>query len=140
MMDMVELKVSIRLKLSDFIDTDLEKDIMEMISKSHKDLPSDILVYFWYNDKEITNKNLENFILRWEDKLKFKTIIKKGSDLKFGAFVWWDIVSDKLSIVADSKTRYTYRYYSFDQILDGLKEFYKCAQFVLSEKPRSRPC
>jgi hypothetical protein len=129
-------KLSIRIKLSDFINTELENDIMNLIIKSHEDLLTNILVYFWYNDKEISNKKLEQFILRWEDKLEFKTIIKIGCDLNFNDFVWWDILSYEFPI--NNKTRHTYRYYSYVKILDGIKKFYECARFVLSEKPHSK--
>jgi len=129
-------KLSIRLKLSDFIGTDLENDIMNMIIKSHDELPTIILVYFWYNDKEVSNKKLEEFILRWENKLEFKTIIKVGNKLNFNDFVWWDILP--YDILINSKTRHTYRYYSVAKLLDGLKKFYDCAQFVLSEKPQPK--
>lgn len=129
-------KLNIRIKLSDFINTNFENDIMTMINKSQIELSNNILVYFWYEDGEISIKNLKDFLLKWEDKLKFKTIIKVGQKLNFNDFVWWDILPYKFII--NDRTRNTYRYCDISKIVDGLEEFYKCAQFVLSEKPQSK--
>ena len=71
--------INIRLKLSDFIDTDLEKTIMDRIKKIENDLHVKIIINFWIDD---SNVNIKSFYDRWKDSLSVKTVIKNGEDLK----------------------------------------------------------
>ena len=64
----------VRLKLSDFIDTEYEDGVMESISKVHSELQSLILLHLWYDEGD--NIKLKNFLMKWEDKLYFKIIVK----------------------------------------------------------------
>ena len=41
--------ITVRLKLSDFINTDYEESIMKMINKTHDDLSIVIFLHMWYN-------------------------------------------------------------------------------------------
>ena len=66
--------IKLRLKLSDFIDTDLEKMIMERIKAIENDLQIRIILYFWLGNENI---DLKSFYERWKDDLSIKTIIKK---------------------------------------------------------------
>ena len=72
--------MSVRMKLSDFIKTDEEDKIMEMINKTHKDLRAVIFLYLWYENDEIDPLDLKDFMVKWEDKLFFKTKIVQQSD------------------------------------------------------------
>ena len=65
--------IKLRLKLSDFIDTDLEKMIMERIKAIENDLQIRIILYFWLGDENI---DLKSFYERWKENLSIKTIIK----------------------------------------------------------------
>ena len=49
--------IKLRLKLSDFIDTDLEKIIMERIKAIENDLEIRIILYFWLGDENIDLKS-----------------------------------------------------------------------------------
>ena len=68
--------IKLRLKLSDFIDTDLESMIMERIKAIENDLNIKIILYFWIGDEDV---NLKEFYERWKDNLSIKTIIKNNS-------------------------------------------------------------
>ena len=70
--------------------------------------------------------------MRWEDKLKFKTIVKKGHTIKANEFIYFDILPSNLKNA--SYNRFTYRYNDKDKIVDGLEEFYKVTKFVVSDK------
>ena len=48
-------KISLRLKLSDFISTEMEESVMEKISKTHNDSRVAVLLYLWYDTDEIDN-------------------------------------------------------------------------------------
>ena len=80
--------ITVRLKLSDFINTDQEKSIMEMICKTHNDLRAVILLHMWYDNDDVSPSDLNKFLIRWEDQLFFKTKIKKGSELAIDEFIF----------------------------------------------------
>ena len=67
-------KCSLRLKLSDFINTDIENQIMEKINQIHDELNAAVLLYLWYEDGEVKSIDLKNFLVKWDDKLQFKTV------------------------------------------------------------------
>ena len=89
--------ITVRLKLSDFINTDQEKSIMEMICKTHNDLRAVILLHMWYDNDDVSPSDLNKFLIRWEDQLFFKT--SNSSDITKGINQLYDcvkfITSDK---------------------------------------------
>ena len=129
-------KVSLRLKLSDFINTDIEQEVIKKINNIHKELHTTILLYLWFEDGEINSKDLKEFLMKWEDTLSFKTVVKRGHDISFSEFIWFDIVP--VNIPTSSRNRFRYQYVSYNKILDGLQEFYNVAKFTISEKPTKR--
>ena len=125
-------KVSLRLKLSDFINTDIEEKVMNIVNHSHNELSIVVLLYLWFEEGEIVNKDLKKLIMKWEDKLSFKTVIKQGHEIKFNDFIWFDIVP--VSTPPILYKRFTYCYSDSNKILDGLKHFYEVTKFVTAEK------
>ena len=85
--------INIRLKLSDFIDTDLEKTIKDRIKKIENDLHVKIIIYFWIDD---SNVNIKSFYDRWKDSLSVKTVIKNGEDLKANEHIFFDIAPNNI--------------------------------------------
>ena len=65
-------KLSLRLKLTDFINTEIESEIMEKINNTHNKLRIAVMLHLWFDEGEINNKDLKEFLMRWEDKLSFK--------------------------------------------------------------------
>ena len=124
----------VRIKLSDFIDTEYEDDVMNSISKVHSDLQSLILLHLWY--KEGDDIKLKDFLMRWEDNLSFKTIVKQGSDIKANDFIWFDIIPSGLPYV--SRKRFQFTYLNNKQILQGLSDFHNVSKFTTSEKPMKK--
>ena len=129
-------KISLRLKLTDFINTDIEQTVMDMINEVHNKLNCAILLFLWFEENDLTGKDLKEFLMRWEDKLSFKTVIKQGHELKFNDFIWFDIVP--VSTPSISYKRFTYSYIDSNKILNGLKQFYDITKFTTSEKPIKR--
>ena len=82
-------KISLRLKLSDFINTDIEQEVMNKINEAHNELQIVVLLYLWFEEGEIVNKDLKAFLIKWEDKLSFKTVIKQGHEIKFSDFEYF---------------------------------------------------
>ncbi len=130
-------KVSLRLKLSDFINTDIEEKVMNIVNHAHTELSVTILLYLWFEEDEISNKDLKDFLMRWEDKLTFKTVVKQGHQLQLNDYIFFDIKPTNVSD-SDISKRFTYNYTDANKVLDGLKEFYKVTKFTTSEKPVKR--
>ena len=124
----------VRLKLSDFIDTEYEDGVMESISKVHSELQSLILLHLWYDEGD--NIKLKNFLMKWEDKLHFKTIVKEGTAISSDEFVFFDILPTKKK--QSEWSRFTYHYENKKNIVNGLKELYNCVKFITSDKPNKR--
>ena len=127
-------KVSLRLKLSDFINTDIEEKVMNIINHAHTELSVTVLLYLWFEEGEVTNKDLKEFLMRWEDKLTFKTVVKQGHKLRSNDYIFFDIKPTNVSDRGVFK-RFTYNYIDVNKILEGLKEFYKVTKFTTSDKP-----
>ena len=129
-------KLSLRLKLSDFINTELESKIMEKINNIHNELHIAVMLYLWFDEDEINNKDLKEFLMRWEDKLSFKTVVKQGSYIRPNDFIWFDIVPSETPHT--SNKRFEFTYITKEHILYGLEDFYNVAKFTTSEKPVKR--
>ena len=121
--------INIRLKLSDFIDTDLEKTIMDRIKKIENDLHVKIIIYFWIDD---SNVNIKSFYDRWKDSLSVKTVIKNGEDLKANEHIFFDIAPNNIKY--SSNVRIQAKYDIIEQIPAILLQFYDVAKFTTSDK------
>ena len=130
-------KISLRLKLSDFINTDMEENVMNRINQIHSELHIIVSLYLWFEEDEITSKDLKDFLMRWEDKLSFKTVVKQGHKLQVNDYIFFDIIPTNVSD-SDISKRFTYKYTDVNKILNGLKEFYNVTKFTTSEKPIKR--
>ena len=130
-------KVSLRLKLSDYINTDIEEKVMNIVNHAHTELNVTVLLYLWFEEGEVSNKDLKDFLMRWEDKLTFKTVVKQGHQLQLNDYIFFDIIPTNVPDSGISK-RFTYKYKDINMILDGLKEFYNVTKFTTSDKPMKR--
>ena len=126
-------KLSLRLKLTDFINTEIESKVMNKIDNIHNELHIAVLLNLWFDEDELDTGDLKNFLMRWEDKLSFKTIVKQGSDIKTNDFIWFDIIPSGLTYYSNKRFQFTYS--NTNSILNGLEEFYNVAKFTTSEKP-----
>ena len=129
-------KISLRLKLSDFMNADIEETVMNKINQIHSELHVTVLLYLWFEEDEITSKDLKDFLMRWEDKLTFKTVVKQGHLLQFNDYIFFDIIP--VGISDNVSKRFSYNYINTDKILDGLQEFYNVVKFTTSDKPAKR--
>ena len=130
-------KISLRLKLSDFINTDMEEAVMNKVNGIHSELSVTVLLYLWFEEDEIDSKDLKEFLMRWEDKLSFRTIIKQSHKLHIKDFIFFDIIPTHISDSKISK-RFSYSYINSDNILGGLQEFYNVTKFITSDKPSKK--
>ena len=129
-------KISLRVKLSDFINTDIEQEVMNKINDAHTEFRITLLLYLWFEEGELSNKDLKDFLMRWEDKLTFKTVVKQGHKLMINDYIFFDIIP--VGTPDNISKRFSYNYINTDKILDGLQEFYNVLKFTTSDKPTKR--
>ena len=126
---------NIRLKLSDFIETDLEDIIMSRIKSIEQKLSMKFVLYFWLD----TDINLKAFYDRWKDNLYIKTIIKNDNSLKANEFIFFDIAPSDINY--NSNVRFQTKYNYIEEIPMMLNQMYNVAKFTTRSqemKPQKR--
>lgn len=130
-----QLKISLRLNLSDFIGTSFESKVIDKITEIYNTLHHPFKLYLWYeNDEDISHEELKRFMIEYENKLQYKTTITVGIQKNPNEFVWFDIVGLK-DLLNNECQRFQYTYSNSENILLGLEEFKSCAEFCTSPKP-----
>jgi len=130
------VKIILRINLIDFLNKPYEEEVIEKLEKIYKD---SIKYYLslWYEKESVKPKDLKRFLVDYESRLHFKTTIKVGNELKVNDFVWFDIINRKYTHNSN-RIRFQYTYSSEEEVLNGLDEFHKCANFCTSDKPPKR--
>jgi len=124
-------KIKVRMKLSDFINTEHEEKIMNKYSEVNSNYHVASMLYLWFeNDDDITN--LKEFISRWEKKLSIQTKIKNGSSIGKNDWLFFDI---KPTSLKTSRARFSFSYSDPKQIFDGLCELDRILKFITEDKP-----
>ena len=126
------IKISLRLKIDDFIQEPLYSMVMDMLSESEPMIKVPINYVFYY--EKLKTNQLKKFIKDAEDKLKNTTFIKR-SDMTQYDHVWFDIRKKEYEL--QSFYAFEYDENNVDIIL-GISEFRKAAKFVTSEKPSKK--
>jgi len=124
-------KIKVRMKLSDFINTEHEDKIMNKYSEVNKNHHVASMLYLWFEESDNITK-LKDFISRWEKKLSIQTKIKSGSSIGNNDWLFFDI---KPSSLGTSRARFTFSYSDSNQIFDGLCELDKILKFIMDDKP-----
>ncbi len=126
------MKISLRMDLSSFIDTDYEKNIVDKLSEIH----GDGIKYYttlWYREGSIKSDAIQKFLVKYEKDLHIKTKIVVDNKLHVNDFVWFDIT--KLEDVNHKQQiRFQYIFNGKEQLFDGLNQFHETARFCLSDK------
>ena len=136
----------LRLKLSDFLGTDYETEVLDRLREiNNLDFMPPFEIYLWYdrdNDKVDLNR-LKDFIVDWESKGDFRSktfIIPEFFDRPVD-FIWYDIIPREVS---DNNfiqySRFQWRYSEPKTgILDGLDEYIKTFKFTIADRlPRKQ--
>ena len=126
------MKISLRMDLSSFIDTDYEKNIVDKLSEIH----GDGIKYYttlWYREGSIKSGLIQKFLVKYEKDLHIKTKIVVDNKFDVNDFVWFDIT--KLEDVNHKQQiRFQYIFNGKEQLFDGLNQFHQNARFCLSDK------
>ena len=130
------MKISLRMDLSSFIDTEYEKDIINKLDEIHKD---DIKYYttLWYRDGAVSPEDINKFLLKYEKKLHLKTKIVVDNKLKPNDFIWYDITK-RDDINHKQQIRFQHVFNNTKQLFEALNNFHSTAKFCLSDKPAKK--
>ena len=135
----VYFNMSLKLKLSEFIDERYQERIVMRVNEIYSSLHYPFKLKLWYDEGEIKPKELKGFIQKWESALHYKTTIKPTSKENVNDFTWFDITPD--DNINEYTTRFKYVYpegYHWYGILNGLDVFEDVAKFCTTEKPPKR--
>ena len=122
------LNMSLKLKLTDFIDEEHQDKIIMRINKMYSNLHYSFTLKLWYDEPEINPKELKSFIQKWESTLQYKTTIKPTPVDMTNDFTWFDITPDTNTAKYQTRFRYVYpEGYHWYGILNGLDDFEEVA-------------
>ena len=126
---------TLRLKLTDFINSPLEELVVEKINEAN--VHHSFKLQLWYDEGEVTAKDLKLFLENYESLLKYKTTIRADSHFDRAEFTWYNIIHED-----DFNLEYPYRFqYKHDYedrefgVIKGLEQFKKTLKFITTEKP-----
>tara|TARA_B100001564_G_C20560988_1_gene633712 strand:+ start:150 stop:566 length:417 start_codon:yes stop_codon:yes gene_type:complete len=120
--------VRLRLKMTEFFDTEIESWVINRINEIYK--LNQFKLHLWYENDEISPAQIKKFIKKYEKELHFKTTIKPSKEISRNEFVWYDIIPDK-DVEHANLTRFTF----VGDIIGGLNQFEKTISFCM--KPKS---
>jgi len=126
---------ALRIKLSDFINDPLESSVIDKINEINK--VRTFKLQLWYDEGEVTSKDLKSFMEKYESLLHYKTTIKPSRGADHAQYTWYNIVHKD-----DDEERYPCRFqYLHDSgwrlggVLNGLEQFKETLKFIISPKP-----
>ena len=126
---------TLRLKLSDIFNSPLEELVIEKINGAN--VHHSFKLQLWYNEDDLTPKDLKLFLEKYESLLKYKTTIKPNSEPNRAEFTWYNIIH-----IDDKDPTYPCRFqYEHDNewklggVLNGIEQFKETLKFVTSDKP-----
>ena len=131
---------TLRVYLTDFIDTDKEDEVIEKITEYGNEV-NNMKLYFWF-DQTRDKVDVAGFVKKW-DRIphhNFKTIVRPLYFDLFRDFIWYDVIPKQIAIANTTQyTRFAYRYTNgADGVLEGLDSFKSTWDFTISEKPPKR--
>ena len=126
---------ALRIKLSDFINDPLEHLVVDKINEINN--VRTFKLQLWYDDGEVTAKDLKSFIEKYESILHYKTTIRPNRENDHAQYTWYNIIHNY-----DKDEKYPCRFqyvhdtrWKLSGVLKGLDEFSGCLKFVTSPKP-----
>ena len=133
-----QVRMNVRLKLSDFINTEYESIIMDKISEIHGKLKATFSLKLWF-DGDIKAREIKEFLQKYEGGLEYKTVVTTTDKVKPNDFIWFDITPKSYPYLVDnSRNGYSYPAGNCEGILLGLDEFYNVASFTVKPKPQKQ--
>ena len=113
----------------------LEEMVVDKINEAN--VHHSFKLQLWYNEGELTAKDLKSFLEKYESLLKYKTTIRADARFDRAEFTWYNIVQED-----DFNQEYPYRFqfkHGYEDrvfgVIQGLKQFKETLKFVTSDKP-----
>ena len=126
---------TLRIKLTDIFNSPLEELVIEKINDAN--VHHSFKLQLWYNEEDLTAKDLKSFLEKYESLLHYKTTIKPNSSHDHAQFTWYNIIHND-----DKDPKYPCRFqyehqsgWKLGGVLNGLEQFRDCLKFVTSPKP-----
>ena len=126
---------ALRIKLSDFINDPSAPLVIDKINDINS--VRTFKLQLWYDEGEVSSKDLKSFMEKYESLLHYKTTIKPNSSHDHAQFTWYNIIHSE-----DKKETYPCRFQYIHEsgwrtagVLNGLEQFRDCLKFVTSPKP-----
>jgi len=126
---------TLRVKLSDFINSPLESKVIDKINDAN--VHHNFKLQLWYDEGEVKAKDLKSFMEKYESLLHYKTTIKPNNEPNRAEFTWYNLIHED-----DFDDKYPYRFqynhYCEDKVVGiilGLEQFKKTLKFITSDKP-----
>jgi|TARA_B100000959_G_C14930681_1_gene603513 hypothetical protein len=115
-------KISLRMKLNDFINKKVEDDILKGLAEITQISNGIVSLILWFDEKD-SDINLKETIESIGDAHHWKTNIVAKSKIKESDFVWFDMRSYDDEYEIPQNFRFQYKYGTPSQIVNGLKTF-----------------
>ncbi len=130
-------KISLRMKLKDFIDKKVEDEILDGLGEITQISSGIVSLILWFDEKD-KDINLKETIESIGDAHHWKTNIVAKSKIKESDFVWFDMRSYNDEHAIPQNFRFQYKYGTSSQIVDGLKTFSDAITFFKNKPPKER--
>ena len=130
------MRVSLRLKLTDFINTKIENEVMESIIKYHNLIPVPVKLKLWYEKSEFDHIDVMKFLETWQNKLEYKTSIRADHKQGMDDFTWFNVIS-KEDYDPKYKSQFWNIYSTPFGLINSINKFGELALFYT--QPPQRP-
>jgi len=130
-------KISLRMKLKDFINKKVEDEILDGLGEITQISSGIVSLILWFDEKD-KDINLKETIESIGDAHHWKTNIVAKSKIKESDFVWFDMRSYNDEHEIPNNWRFQYKYGAPSQIKDGLKTFSDAITFFKNKPAKER--
>tara|TARA_R100000027_G_scaffold66864_1_gene63762 strand:- start:292 stop:735 length:444 start_codon:yes stop_codon:yes gene_type:complete len=131
-------KISIRMKLDDFTNEKVEKEILQELENIQKISNGIVELLLWFDDKKDNSFDLGKILESMEEAHHWKTSIKAVSKMKSSDYVWFDVRCVEDLNALNGNFRFQYRYHEPSQIATGLSKFSEAIRFFKDKPPKEK--
>ena len=131
-------KISIRMKLDDFTNEKVEKEILQELENIQKISNGIVELRLWFDDKKDNSFDLGKILESMEEAHHWKTSIKAVSKMKSSDYVWFDVRCVEDLNLLNGNFRFQYRYHEPSQIATGLSKFSEAIRFFKDKPPKEK--
>tara|TARA_B100000902_G_C27218693_1_gene868425 strand:- start:714 stop:1157 length:444 start_codon:yes stop_codon:yes gene_type:complete len=131
-------KISIRMKLDDFTNEQVEKEILRELENIQKISSGVVEMQLWFDDAKDNSFDLGKILESMNEAHHWKTSIKAISKMKDSDYAWFDIRCVEDLNTLNGNFRFQYRYHEPSQIATGLSKFSEAIKFFKEKPPKEK--